>query len=296
MSATIVTLLMIACILAYTGQSFFGKLYSISYTGNPLAATPVFSTLYGLIVGISTLAFGAGFHFSASPLTWVLAIINAFVLFIYNLSLVNASRTGPYTLQNLMTYSGSVLMSLAFSTLYWGEKLSVYQLIGIGVMILSFALINLDNTTFVVHKKSYYLWISLLFISNGTYCIFLDTQQKLMQQTQRNEMIIITFLGSAVISLVYLLCTQKKSSFKAFCMGKKPMIFSVLSSISAALAIYMLMLLLSMMNAPILLTVQNGCILTLIILLGHIVLHEKITRRMIAGIALCIVSLLLLSM
>ena len=296
MSATIVTLLMIACILAYTGQSFFGKLYSISYTGNSLAATPVFSTLYGLIVGISTLAVGAGFQFSASSVTWTLGLINAFVLFIYNLSIVNASRTGPYTLQNLMTYSGSVLMSLAFSTLYWGEQLSWYQLAGIGVMILSFALINLQNTTFVVHKKSYFLWISLLFLSNGTYCIFLDVQQRLMQQTQRNEMIIITFLGSAVISLIYLLCTQKSASLKAFRMGKKPLIFAILSSVSAALAIYMLMLLLSRMNAPILLTVQNGCILTLIILLGHLVLHEQLTKRMIAGIALCVVSLLLLAM
>ena len=292
----IVTLLMIACILCYTGQSFFGKLYSISYTGNSLAATPVFSTLYGVIVGISTLVLGAGFKFSASSLTWTLGIINAFVLFIYNLSIVNASRTGPYTLQNLMTYSGSVLMTLAFSTLYWGEAISWYQLAGVGVMILSFALINLQNTTFVIHKKSYYLWIILLFVSNGTYCIFLDMQQKLMQQTQRNEMIIITFLGSAVISLIYLMCTQRKASFRAFRMGKKPLIFAILSSVSAALAIYMLMLLLASMNAPILLTIQNGCILSLIILLGHIVLHEQLTRRMVLGIGLCVISLVLLAL
>ena len=133
MSAMIVTLLMIACILAYTFQSFFGKLYSISYTGNQLAATPVFSTIYGLIVGLSTLLFASGLKFSASSVTWTMGLINAFVLFIYNLILVNASRTGPYTLQNLMAYSGSVLMSLAFSTLYWGEKISVYQLLGVGV-------------------------------------------------------------------------------------------------------------------------------------------------------------------
>jgi len=296
MSATLVTLLMILCIVAYTFQSFFGKLFSITYPGKPLAATPVFSTLYGLIVGLFTLLFASGFKFSASSITWTMGLINAFVLFIYNLSLVNASRTGPYTLQNLMAYSGSVLMSLAFSTLYWGEKLSVYQLLGVVVMILSFVLINLQNTTFVVHKKSYYLWISLLFLSNGTYCIFLDTQQKVMQQTQRNEMIIITFLGSAVISLIYLLCTQKKASLQAFRMGKKPLIFAVISSVSAAMAIYMLMLLLSSINAPILLTIQNGCILSLIILLGHIVLHEKITKRMVVGIGLCVVSLLLLAM
>jgi len=166
----------------------------------------------------------------------------------------------------------------------------------VGVMILSFALINLQNTTFVIHKKSYYLWIILLFISNGTYCIFLDVQQELMQQTQRNEMIIITFLGSAVISLIYLMCTQRKAAFHAFRMGKKPLIFAVLSSVSAALAIYMLMLLLAGMNAPILLTIQNGCILSLIILLGHIVLHEQITRRMVLGIGVCVISVVLLAM
>lgn len=296
MSSTLVTLLMILCIIAYTFQSFFGKLFSLSYPGKPLAATPVFSTLYGLIVGFSTLIFAAQFQFSASFTTWIFGIINAFILFLYNLSLVNASRTGPYTLQNLMAYSGSVLMSLAFSTLFWGDQLHWYQFLGIIVMIVAFILINLQNSTFVIHKKSYYLWICLLFLSNGTYGILMDAQQRVMQQTQRNEMIIITFLCSAVISLIYLLATQKNNSLPAFRMGKKSFVFTVISSVSAALAVYMMMVLLSNITASILLTIQNGCILALSILLGHLILHEQLTKRMVLGIGLSIISLVLLAM
>lgn len=296
MSSTLVTLLMILCIITYTFQSFFGKLFSLSYPGKSLAATPVFSTLYGLIVGFSTLIFASGFQFNASGITWIFGIVNAFILFLYNLSLVNASRTGPYTLQNLMAYSGSVLMSLAFSTLFWGDQLHWYQLVGIALMIIAFILINMQNSSFVVHKKIYYLWVCLLFLSNGTYGILMDAQQRVMQQTQRNEMIVITFLGSAVISLIYLLLTQKSDSLPAFHMGKKSLLFTVISSVSAALAVYLMMVLLSNITASILLTVQNGCILALSILLGHIVLHEQLTKRMVLGIGLCIISLVLLAM
>jgi len=296
MSSVLINALIVLCIVAYTFQSFFSKLYSISYTGNSQAATPVFSILYGLIVGFITLTAVAGFQFSASLTTWLFGIANGLVLFLFNLSTVNASRTGPYTLQSLLTYSGCVLIPLVFSTLFWHDQIYWYQFLGVVVMLIAFAVINLQNTTFVIKRKSYFLWIALLFLSNGLYGVMMDAQQRVMQQTQRNEMIIITFFASSLISLVYLFATQKKQSLQVFSMGKKVWLYILLSSLSAATGVYTMMVLLGNMTASIFYTIENGAVLALTILLGHFALKEQLTKRMIFGIALSIVSLILLAM
>lgn len=295
MSSILVLLLIILCIVAYTFQSFFSKLYSVSYTGPSQAATPVFSILYGLIVGFITLI-AVSFHFSASTTTWLFGLANGLVLFLFNLSTVNASRTGPYTLQSLLTYSGCVLIPLVFSTLFWHDQIHWYQFVGIFIMLIAFAIINLQNTTFVIQKKSYFLWIGLLFLSNGLYGVVMDAQQRVMQQTQRNEMIVITFFASSFISLIYLIVTQKKNRLQAFDMGRKVWLYILLSSMAAATGVYTMMVLLGSMTSSIFYTIENGAVLTLSILLGHFALKEKLTKRMIFGIALSVISLILLAM
>lgn len=296
MSSFLVLLLAVVNILAFTCQSFFSKLYSLSYSGPSAAATPVFASLYGLIVGVITLSIGAAFRFSASAVTWLFGIFNGLVLFIFNLSTVNASRTGPYTLQSMLTYSGSVLIPLLFSTVFWHDQLVWYQFLGIGVMLVSFAIINFQNSALVIQKKSYFLWIALLFLSNGIYGVVMDAQQRFMQQTQRNEMIIITFFSSAVISLIYLFATRTGCSLKAFSMSKKTWAYIFASSIAAALGVYTMMVLLGNMTSSIFYTIENGAVLALSILLGHFALKEKLTPRMVFGILLSIVSLILLAM
>ena len=145
-------------------------------------------------------------------------------------------------------------------------------------------------------KAISFLWIALLFISNGIYGVLMDAQQRVMQQTQRNEMIIITFFSSAVISLIYLLATQKKQSLHVFAMKKKVWLFILLCSIAAATGVYTMMLILGNVTSSIFFTIENGAVLALTILLGYFILHEKLTRRMVVGILLSIVSLVLLAL
>ncbi len=296
MSSILILLLATLSILAFTCQSFFSKLYSMNYAGPSQAATPVFASLYGLIVGFITLSVCAGFTFSAAATTWIFGICNGLILFIFNLSTVNASRTGPYTLQSMLTYSGSVLIPLLFTTIFWHDHLVWYQFLGIAIMLAAFVIINLQSDAFVIKEKSYFLWIALLFLSNGIYGVLMDAHQRVMQQTQRNEMIIITFFSSALISLIYLFATQKKRSLKVFSMDKKVWLYILLSSIAAATGVYTMMVLLGSMTPAIFYTIENGAVLALTILLGYLVFHEKINRRMIVGISLCIVSLVLLAM
>lgn len=281
------------CVLCYTGQNVFNKLYAVNYAGPPGTATPVFAIIYGLLTGIATLIYN-GFRFQVSGVTLALRAASGVMLFVFNLSLINASRSGPYAFQSIMMLFGNTLLPMLFSVLWWGDHLTGLQLVGIVVMLLSFLIFNLKGLRFAGVKKGYFIWVVLLFISNGVYGILLDSQQRLMQQTQRNEMIITTFLVSALISLIYLIVIQGKQAHKAFRMGAKNWIFALLSSICAALAINILMLALQLVPASILYTVDNGGVLILCALMGAVVLHEKLEKHMIAGLAVAVVSLVIL--
>lgn len=283
------------CVLCYTGQNFFNKLYAIRYPGPAAAATPVFSVIYGLLTGLATLVYN-GFRFQPGGITLGLGILCGGMLFLFNLCLINASRSGPYAFQSIMMLFGNTLLPLLFSILWWRDQLTLRQLAGIVVMLLSFVIFNRKGLRFEEAKKGYFLWVCLLFLANGFYGILMDSQQRVMQQTQRSEMIIITFLVSALISLVYLLITQKKQAAKAFRMGGKNWACALSSSVCAALAINILMLALRFVPASILYTVNNGGVLILCALLGVIAFHEKLEKHMLTGLAVAVLGLVILGM
>lgn len=287
--------MLVICILCYTVQTFFNKMYSVSYRGPAVAATPVFASLYGLIVGGATLVYN-GLQFQPSAATLVMGLVNGVVLFLFNLSSINAARTGPYAFQSIMLLFGNILLTLLFSTFWWGDQLRPVQILGIAAMLLSFVIFNLKGLHFDGMKKGYLGWVLLLFFSNGLYGILIDAQQRVLLQMERNEMIITTFAVSAVISLAYLMIVQGRDARKAFRMEAKPWIFAVGSSIGAAVAINLLMLTLRLIPASVLYTIVNGSILVLSALLSAVVLHEKLTKNMVVGIAVAVGSLVLLSL
>lgn len=293
MSAAAV-LLSLFCVLCYTGQNIFNKLYSVEYDRSPEAATPVFSIIYGLFTAVATFAYN-GFHFRASPLTVVFALGCGIALFCFNLSLINASRSGPYAFQSMMMLFGNTLLPLAFSVLFWKETLTWAQILGIAVMLGAFMFFNCRGFTFAGAGKKYYFWVILLFFANGLYGIIMDSQQKLLHQTERSEMIILTFLVSALISVIYLLMTQRKKAPECFRMGKKNWIYALCSSACAAVAINILLLALRLVPAPVLYTVNNGGVLMGCALLGAVLFHEKLEKHMIAGLITAIAGLILLS-
>lgn len=286
--------IVILCVACYTGQGFFNKLFSMHYRGPEAAATPVYATLFGGIVCAAAFCL-AGFRFQPAGGTVLLGCVTGVVLFLYNLGMIRAARSGPYAFQSIVMLFGSIVVCLVFSAVWWGDKMGWLQLLGIGVMLLSFVVLNSGGIDFTGVKREYFFWVALLFFSNGFYGVLMDAQQRLYPQ-QRNEMIMITFLSSAAVSLAYLLATQRGRAPAAFRMGRAAWGCAVGSSLCAALAVFILMALLSYIPSYILFTICNGSILVLSALLCAAVLKEKMTRRTAAGIALAVLSIVLLSL
>ncbi len=293
MPAIFVVLMTMVCIACYTGQTFFNKLFSMHYKGPEAAATPVYAVLYGALVSAVTLAL-VRFQLNPSRETVLLGCINGVVLFLYNLGMIRASRTGPYAFQSIVMLFGSIVVCLLFSAAYWGDRLTFSQMAGIAVMLIAFVVLNGGGIDFRGVKKGYFFWVISLFFTNGIYGVLMDAQQRLYVQ-ERNEMIIVTFFSSSVVSLLYLLISQRERSLQAFQMGRAAWGFAAGSGLCAALAVYMLMALLTYIPSYILYTVCNGSILVLSAILCRIVLKEHMTKLTVAGILLSAISIILLS-
>jgi len=289
-------LLALSCVVCYTGQNLFNKLYSLYYTGEDSCISAVFSVIYGLVVSLFTFAYN-GFSFHPSLPTVLLGLGCGVVLFLFNLSLIQASRSGPYAFQSLMMVFGSILISYLFSAIYWGDSFSTFQLVGMGVMLLSFVVFNCRGFHFEDAKKEYFLWVTFLLLSNGAYSILVDAQQRVMIQTERAEMIIILFTFSEIISLGQLIARKKGKVLQPFKqMNKRTWLFAILSSVCAAIAVNIMMLAITLVPASVLFTIDNGGVLILCTLFGAILFREKIQRHMWIGIAIAIVSFVLLSL
>lgn len=289
-----IVLLTVFCVACYTGQTFFNKLFSTRYSGPGEAATPVYAVLYGGLVGAVTLCL---VHFRLAP-SWetvLLGVANGAVLFLYNLGMIHASRSGPYAFQSIVMLFGSIVVCLLFSAVCWGDRLTLLQMAGIAVMLAAFVVLNGGGIDFRDVKKGYFPWVASLFLTNGIYGVLMDAQQRLFPR-ERNEMIAVTFLASAVVSLLYLLILRRGQWLRAFRMGRAAWGFAVGSGLCAAFAVYSLMHLLAYIPSYILFTICNGSILVVSALLCRVVLKERMTKLTVAGILLSTVSITLLSL
>lgn len=294
MSGPMVILILVSCIACSTGQTFLNRSFSTAYDGPVNAATPVYAALYGLIVSAITLCL-TGFHFAPSGTTVLLGCVNGVVLLLYNLGMVRAGRSGPYALQSIVMLFGSIVVCLVFSAFFWGDRMTLPQLAGIGLMLAAFVALNSGGIDLSGIQKGYFFWITLLFFTNGLYGVLMDAQQRISPQ-QRNEMIIVTFFSSALLSLISLAATQRGQATSAFRMSGAAWGFTVASSVCAAFAVYTLMILLRYIPSYILYTVSNGGVLVLSALLSAVVLKERITGMTLAGVTLSVASIVLLSL
>ncbi len=286
--------LLLILALIYTFQSLFAKLFSDQYTGEAKFSSPVFSVIYGFVVGFLTLAMN-GFVYSPSLLTLLLGLANGVVLFLYNLALIEGSRRGPYSFLMICNLSGGLLMPLFVLGIMGIEGITWVRGIGVILMLAAFVLLNLKKESQKA-KKSFYLWILLLFTVNGLYSVFLSLQARYMNGGERGEMLATTFLFGGIISAVYLLITAKKKFVSTFRMKPKAWIFAVSSCVAATVAANLVMY---MYSTALPVTVINaslmGGILVFSVLVSLMLFKEKMNWKQVVGALIAVFSVVLLN-
>ena len=288
--------LVAAMTLLFSLQSLFCKLFSQKHAASaPAMTSTVFSITYGAFVGLATLIL-SGFSFHPSPQTLLFGLLNAAVLLVYNTAMVEASRSGSYSFQMICVLFGGIVLPLLHQVLFLGSSLTGIQVAAIVMMLAAFILLNRKGLTLKGSTGKFLLWCAALFFMNGTYGILMNLQQRVMNGAERNEMIILTYLVMSLAYLAWQGIRNRGTLAAGFRMKKGAMVDLVLCCVSATVAAHLMLYLLTVVEAPVLYTIDNGGVLVLSVLYSFILFHEKADAAQITGIALSAVSIVMLSL
>ncbi len=290
-------LLIALVILLYSFQTLFCRLYNQAYPGREDVSPFVYCAYYGVLVSVATFLFG-GCTFHPSWQTVLFGLLNAFALLLYNVTLIKATAMGSYAIANLSLLSGGILIPLLESVLIFDAKLVPIQYIGIFLMLIAFGFLNADGL-FKGEKKEktnkmFYVYCALLLLANGAYGAFFNAQQKILEEAERTEMIILTFLPSAVIGALIVFSKAKKNTLACFKQTPKSILHLILCCISATVAINLLVYIMSLIDVAVLFTVENGGVLIMSALYATFLFKEKLTTPKMIGLVIAVISMALL--
>ncbi len=287
-------------ILLYTLQSLFTRLYTDHYPGDKGLTTPVFAVVCGLIVTAVSFIF-SGFSFSCGWLTVLLGIINAAILYGYDAFIIKASATGPYSILMTFSLTGGIVVPAIVSWLFFNVPFSWVQLISILIIFGAVLMISKkegEEENKEEHKKhrTFFLIIcTLLGLANGLYGVLLNTQQELTGVAEKEEMVVVTFMGAALISLIQIIVKEKKNTIAAFRQTKHSLIYLLLTALVSALAINALVIALEGANATLVYTFDNAGVLLLSAIASAILFKEKLSKLNIIGCIIMSIGLICMS-
>ena len=139
------------------------------------------------------------------------------------------------------------------------------------------------------------LWCAILFAANGLYGVLMNLQQMLMNFTLRNEMIITTFLGMALMTSAFQLLVAHRDFLGGFHMSRKAALHAFLSALSATLAVNLMMIMMKSVNITLLSVMDNGGVLVLSALYAFTLFKEKPKPSGLLGLLLVGVGVVMLS-
>lgn len=288
-------LLLVLCVISFSFQSLFTKLYSDHYRGNAETSVPVFSVVYGAFIAIASLVTGS-FSFAPSPLTVLFGILNGLILILYNTAIIRAEKLGSYSFMMIVNLFGAILLPILAGIIFLGETISVTGILAVALMLPAMLLMNHNGLSVKSTGKKYYLWCLLLFLANGLYGTFLNVQATLMNGRERTEMLVILFFLSSVLTVLYETARGRAAALKGgFCMGAKAGIFLILSCVFATVGANLVLYLFSVMNTDVVCTVDNGGVIILSILYALILFREKPDRLQWIGMMLATASIVLIN-
>lgn len=290
-------LLVLLMTVLFSLQSLFCKMFSEKYeSGSASLTSTVFSIVYGAFAGVVTLAI-AGLRFAPSQATLLCGVANAIMLLVYNTAMIQASRAGSYSFQMICSLFGGIVLPLLHGVIFLGGSLSMLQLSAIALMLVAFVLLNLKGLSLRGSSGKFLFWCAALFVSNGLYGVFMNLQQMSLGGGERNEMIILSYLGMSALYAALQLCKGRRELADGFKrIGREPLIYLLLCCVCATAAVHLVLYVLTLVDAAVLYTIDNGGVLLLSTLYSCVLFKERLSRAQLAGVVLSVLSIVMLSL
>jgi len=219
--------------------------------------------------------------------------LGALFIIVFNLMAITTQRSGLSVVS--VATKMSVVIPVLFGLLYYNESLSAIKLFGIGIALIAVYLTsNKSNQRTVINRKLIALPI-LVFIGSG----IIDTSIKFLEDTYvaNNDVPLfsaIIFLAAAIIGFIFIIIQVISGSFK---FEIKNVIAGICLGIPNYFSIYFLVKTLrsDILESSGIFAINNVSIVTLSTFAGIFLFKEKLIRKNWIGIALAILSIILIS-
>lgn len=296
-------------VMLYVFQSFFTRLFTDKYQGDPSAAPQVLTIVSAaFVISLTFFAF-SGCSFTFNGWSILIGAANALCLYGYNYFMTKANRLGPYSIVMIFSLSGGIIIPIVVSLIMgWDKSWStpanaIINLLSIATIIFSVYLVSDKKeeapTTDTAAKKgsitvAFILACLGIGICNGGYGTFLTLQQQTAAaggELNRDEMVITTYFFAALISFVIGIVQKKGEFFRAFRQTKQSAIYLVATGIVFALAINLIVIIIPHFDTTILYTVDNASVFIVSVLLSCIVFKEKLSVKNIIGVISMVLAL-----
>ncbi|MBE6651060.1 MAG: hypothetical protein E7613_07075 [Ruminococcaceae bacterium] len=282
-------------------QGITTKFFSEHYPGKKQNSSIVFSVIVGILVSLSVSASGIIRPGGFTPTVILLGVLRSVTVLAYTFSLMTASAKGPYSQLTIFSMCGSILIPL-FVDLCFGKLIEPFKYFAMAAMLSSFFLICRPAKDEEKVKKGFYVACMGIFVSNGLYGALTPIATYLEGDNMGHEIIISTYVSSALISVIMLTLKEKKDVISAFKLTKKSSIYVVLTSlIIASTSILGIVTLTGFgefegIDGALNMTLLCGGVTLASELLSLVMLKEKFTAVKWSGIALATASIVVLTL
>ena len=278
-------LYLIIIIAGVSGQNVAKKLYTgrAGTSGAYLftSLTALFSMVFFLVTSR-----GISWNFGIAPYSVAFALSFAAATLFSLLAVAN----GPLSLSSLMI-SYSLMIPTFYGIVFLKEPMTLYFLIGLGLLAISIFLVNKKNDESPITPK-WLLFVFLSFAGNGLCSTFQKMQQHTFDGEYKNEFMIISLAIVFLIFAVAALVTNKGSFRRDLYHAR---FTAVASGVMNGVVNLLVMVLSGMMPVSVMfpLISAGGIIVTYII--SKVFYKEKLTKIQFVGFLTGLASIVFLS-
>ncbi len=272
----------------------FGSLSKAAYCRKGASSPFLFTAFGALFSGLFFLCYNK-FQFNLDKHTVIMAILFSVCYLVCDVTALLAMERGSISITSMFGFF-SLLLPTLFGIVYWNEAAKPLFWIGILLFCISIVLVNINITENKEKNKLNFLWIALVaitFFANGGCSIFQTYHQKTGGAPFKAEFMIIAlafvFISNTVISLFTLkkdiVTYSKRASFWSLLYGL----------LNAGVNLGVMELSSSgMINQSIFFPVISVGSLIFVTVASLVFFKEKLSGIQYAGIAVGIVSIVLL--
>ena len=271
--------------------------YNAQRSGGALAPLFTYNTVNSAVCALVLLLWG-GFG-ATSTYTVLLGILFGLTTSVQMITYLKALEIGPMSYTTIII-SCSTLMSALSGAIFWNEKLAWAHIVGLVLMLVSFAL-SIEKKS--DEKKSSTLWLLLClvaFLGTGMIGIMQKIHQTSPHKGELNSFLIVAFLTAVVCNAALLCYTKHRDGTLTFRLEKPDRAQLILigvmvgAGICAAINNKLNLFLSGVIPSAVFFPIVNGGNLVLTTIVAVLVFRERLSKMQWIGVAAGILSVLFL--